>query len=152
MQTDSITSVAKGARILIVDDMAENAEVLGRILRRAGYAISITMTDSADALAKFADLQPDLVILDWYMEPISGLEFIEELRNRFPAETIPPILVITADTSAETCREALAVGAADFLSKPFDLSEVLLRIRNLLRIRSLQRRIRDLRDEAENGR
>ena len=138
MQIDAITNVAKDARILIVDDVADNTGSLSRLLRRAGYAICISITDPAEALAKFAAIQPDLLLLDWHMEPLSGLEFIQELKNRVPRGELPPVLVLTADISPETRREALAIGATDFLSKPLDASEVLLRIRNLLQIRHLQ--------------
>lgn len=149
MQIDPITHVARDARILIVDDQENNIAPLSQILGRAGYAICISITDPAEALVKFADIQPDLLLLDWHMEPLSGLDFIQELKNRAPLDDMPPILVLTADISPETRREALAVGATDFLSKPLDASEVLLRIRNLLQMRSLQRRLQDSRRELE---
>ncbi len=149
MQIDPVTNVARNARILIVDDHAENIEALSHILDRAGYAISICLTDPVDALAKFAAIEPDLLLLDWHMEPLSGLEFIEELKNRVAVEDIPPVLVLTADDSHETRREALAVGATDFLSKPLDPSEVLLRIRNLLHMWLLYRRLQESRRELE---
>jgi putative two-component system response regulator len=149
MQIDPVTNVAKDARILIVDDHEDNIAALSQILGRAGYAICISITDPADALAKFADFQPDILLLDWHMEPISGLDFIEELKNRAARDDIPPVLVLTGDISPETRREALAVGATDFLSKPLDPSEVLLRIRNLLRMRLVHRRLEDSRRELE---
>jgi len=149
MRFDSITAVAREARILIVDDRENNIEALSQILGRAGYAICISISDPAEALAKFSGLQPDLLLLDWHMEPISGLDFIEDLKGRVPPEDIPPILVLTGDISAETRREALAVGATDFLSKPLDPSEVLLRIRNLLRMRDLQRQLQESRRELD---
>jgi putative two-component system response regulator len=149
MQLDPITNVAKDARILIVDDLESNIGVLSQILGRAGYAICISITDPAEALEKFADVQPDLLLLDWHMEPFSGLDFIQALKTRIAAVDMPPILVLSADISAETRREALAVGATDFLCKPFNPSEVLLRIRNLLRIRLLHRRLQDAHQELE---
>ena len=149
MQLDPITNVARDARILIVDDQEYNIAVLSQILGRAGYAICISITDPAEAVAKFADIQPDLLLLDWHMEPISGLEFIQELKGTIPMEDLPPVLVLTADSSQETRREALAVGATDFLSKPFDPSEVLLRIRNLLQMRVLHSRFQELRHEMD---
>jgi putative two-component system response regulator len=84
------------------------------------------------------------------MEPLSGLDFIEALKTRIPADDMPPVLVLSADITAETRREALAVGATDFLSKPFNPSEVLLRIRNLLRMRLLHRRLQDAHQELES--
>lgn len=149
MQLDPQTNVAKDARILIVDDQENNISTLSQILGRAGYAICISITDPAEALAKFADLQPDLLLLDWHMEPVSGLEFIEMLKSRVPLAQMPPVLVLTADSSSTTRREALAVGATDFLSKPLDPSEVLLRIRNLLQVRMLHGRLDEYRHELE---
>jgi putative two-component system response regulator len=149
MQLDPITNVAKDARILIVDDREANISALSRILGRAGYAICISVTDPTEALGKFAALQPDLLLLDWHMEPVSGLDFIQALKTRIPSDEMPPVLVLSADASAETRREALAVGATDFLSKPLDPSEVLLRIRNLLKMRLLNRRLQEVRQELE---
>jgi signal transduction histidine kinase len=149
MQLDPNTNVAKDARILIVDDESRNISTISQILGRAGYAICISITDPAEALAKFADVQPDLLLLDWHMEPLSGLDFIQELKTRVAPDDMPPVLVLTADNSPETRREALAVGATDFLSKPLDASEVLLRIRNLLQIRQLHARLHAGRHELE---
>jgi putative two-component system response regulator len=149
MQLDPITNVAKDARILIIDDREENIEALARIIGRAGYAICISVTDPAEALGNVAALQPDILLLDWHMAPISGLDFIQSLKSRIAPDDMPPIIVLSADTTVATRREALAVGATDFLSKPLDASEVLLRIRNLLRIRQTNRKLRDARFELE---
>jgi CheY-like chemotaxis protein len=104
MQLDPITNVAKDARILIVDDLETNIGALSQVLGRAGYAICISITDPAEALEKFVDIQPDLLLLDWHMEPFSGLEFIEALKSRIAADDMPPVLVLSADGSAETRR------------------------------------------------
>ena len=149
MQMDPITNVAKDARILIVDDREDNITTLSQILGRAGYAICISITDPAEALAKFTSLQPDLLLLDWHMEPLSGLDFIQQLKNTIRPEDMPPVLVLSADITPETRREALAVGATDFLSKPTDPSEVLLRIRNLLQVRLLHLRLQESRQQLE---
>jgi putative two-component system response regulator len=149
MQIDPVINVARDARIIIVDDRESNIEALSRILGRAGYAICISVTDPAEAMVNFAPLQPDLLLLDWHMAPLSGLDFIEALKTQIPPDQMPPILVLSADASAETRREALAVGATDFLSKPFDPSEILLRIRNLLRIRYLNRHLHEIRQDLE---
>ena len=92
MHIDPVSKIAKDARILIVDDEELNVSQLGQVLSRAGYAICISITDPAEALAKFADVQPDLLLLDWHMEPLSGLEFIQELlslRRRHLAPHLP---------------------------------------------------------------
>ncbi len=149
MQLDPNTNVARDARILIIDDREDNIAALARILSRAGYAICISVTDPAEALGNIADLQPDILLLDWHMAPISGLDFIQALKSRIPVDEMPPILVLSADTTPATRREALAIGASDFLSKPLDPSEVLLRVRNLLRARQTSRRLQDARYELE---
>jgi DNA-binding response OmpR family regulator len=149
MQIDPDTNVAKDARILIVDDEESNVTAISQILGRAGYAILISITDPTEALLKFTAIQPDILILDWHMEPVSGLEFIEELKNRPEVDDMPPVIVLTGDNTPETRREALAVGATDFLSKPLDPSEVLLRIRNLLQVRLSHLRMRDARRALE---
>ena len=69
MQIDPETGIARDARILIVDDQEANITMISQILGRAGYAICISISDPAEALQKFADLQPDLVLLDWHMQP-----------------------------------------------------------------------------------
>jgi putative two-component system response regulator len=145
MQLDPVTNVAKDARILIVDDREDNIAALARILSRAGYAICISITDPAEALGTIAALQPDLLLLDWHMAPMSGLDFLQSLKTRIAPDEMPPIIVLTLDTR----REARAIGATDFLSKPLDPSEVLLRIRNLLRIRQTSRRLQAVRYELE---
>jgi DNA-binding response OmpR family regulator len=149
MQLDPVTNVAKDARILIVDDREDNIAALARILSRAGYAICISITDPAEALGTIAALQPDLLLLDWHMAPMSGLDFLQSLKTRIAPDEMPPIIVLSADTTLDTRREALAIGATDFLSKPLDPSEVLLRIRNLLRIRQTSRRLQAVRYELE---
>jgi DNA-binding response OmpR family regulator len=149
MQLDPITNVAKDARIVIIDDREENIAVLARILSRAGYAICISITDPAEALGNIAALQPDILLLDWHMAPVSGLDFIQTMKSRILPDEMPPIIVFSADATVDTRREALAVGATDFLSKPLDPSEVLLRIRNLLRIRQTNRKLQDARLELE---
>jgi putative two-component system response regulator len=150
MEFDPITNVAKDARILIVDDLPSNIQTLSHVLSRAGYAICISVTDSAEALQKITHLRPDIILLDWHMQPVSGLDFIEALKDRFPADDMPPVLVLSADRALETRREALAVGAQDFLSKPFNASELLLRIRNLLRIRHLLRQLQEAHEKLES--
>jgi len=149
MQIDPITRVARDARILIMDNQDKNIARLSQILRRAGYAIRISLTDPGEALAKFRCIQPDILLLSWHMEPLSGLDVIQALKNQVPLDDMPPVIVLSSDLSPETRREALAVGATDFLSRPFDASEVLLRIRNLLQTRVLHCRLQNSRREME---
>ncbi|HWC36159.1 MAG TPA: response regulator [Mycobacteriales bacterium] len=125
------------ARILIVDDHANNIDVLAQILRRAGFNSVIGITDSAQALATIRALQPDLVCLDLVMPGMDGFEVLEAMGPELAASPYLPVLVLSADITPEARRRALASGARDFVGKPFDAVEVLLRIRNLLETRSL---------------
>jgi len=162
MNIDPITHIARDARILIVDDNQRNVEALGEILSRAGYAIRITITDPRMAAAKFEEMQPDLLLLDWHMGDWSGADVLHEIRDKIPEALMPPVLVLTADDSSATKREALSAGVTDFLSKPLDISEVLLRIHNLLLLRmfhlndlsekrSLEDQVRDKTKELEQA-
>jgi putative two-component system response regulator len=130
-----------GARILIVDDQESNVRLLERLLERAGYDNVIGTTDSRQTASLFAEFAPDLVILDLMMPHMDGFEVMEALSAEVPEGAYVPILVLTADVSAESKRRALSMGARDFLTKPFDHDEALLRIRNLLETRSLYLRL-----------
>lgn len=123
--------------ILIVDDETSNIEMLDRVLRRAGYTHVHTTTDARAVEQLFRHLRPDIVLLDLRMPHIGGFEVLERLAPLISAEDFVPILVISADFSAEAKQRALSMGAKDFLNKPFDSIEVLLRIRNLLEARHL---------------
>jgi putative two-component system response regulator len=123
-------------KILVVDDEPLNVALLADILAEAGYTRVQSVTDSRAALSACANFAPDIVLLDLMMQHIDGLEILRTLRSA-PAQVFLPIIVLTADASEETKRRALQSGATDFLLKPFDHLEVLLRITNLLEMRHL---------------
>lgn len=123
--------VAHG-RVLIVDDQPPNVLLLEMMLRQAGYADLRSTTNPHAVLAIFAEFKPDIVLMDLHMPGLTGFEVIEQLKNIVANDSYLPILVLTADISAAMKQQALAIGAKDFLSKPFDMTEVLLRIKNLL--------------------
>lgn len=129
------------ARILVVDDEESNLRTLGRILRMAGYESVLATTDSAEVLDLYREHDPDLILLDLHMPRISGLAILEALRAAAVPHSYLPVLVITGDTSPGARRQALSAGAKDFLTKPFEVDEVLLRIHNLLQTRYLHREI-----------
>jgi len=137
------------ARILIVDDQPSQIEVLVRTLERQGYGNLRSTTDPRQALRLFTEFQPDLILLDLLMPQLDGVAVIELIRPHIPVDTYLPILVLTADSEPEAVRRALAAGAKDFLTKPFDLTEVLLRIRNLLETRLLYRQLEDISERLE---
>ncbi len=130
------------AHILIVDDQQANVRLLERILYRAGYTNLTSTTNSLQAVALFSQIEPDLLLLDLAMPGLDGFGVIEQIAPLIPTESYLPILVLTADITPQAKHRALSAGARDFLSKPFDQAEVLLRIKNLLQTRSLHLQLR----------
>ena len=127
----------KRARILFVDDEAANVRLLERLLRQAGYANLKSTTEPRQVLPLFTEFRPDLILLDLLMPQLDGFGVMRELEPLVPEGTYLPILILTADVTPEIKRRALSAGAKDFLTKPFDMTEVLLRIKNLLETRFL---------------
>ena len=130
------------ARILIVDDEPANVLLLEHILDQAGYPNHTATTDPRQVLTIYARLDPDLILLDLAMPHLDGLAVMAQLRQVIPAGTYLPILVLTADMTTQAKQQALSGGATDFLLKPLDPTEVLLRIGNLLQTRRLHLELR----------
>ena len=135
------SDVLKTAKILLVDDEPMNVDLLQLILRDAGYPDLTSVTDSRRAVAIFADADPDLVLLDLHMPHQDGYEVLQMLRYLVPADAFVPIVVITADVTVDARRRALTAGATDFISKPYDTIEMMLRVENMLRMRFLHREL-----------
>jgi len=133
----------KSASILIVDDQEANVALLADVLTRHGFTDLRSTTDAREVVALFGERQPDLILLDVMMPHLSGLEVMERLKPLIPPGDYLPILVLTADVTPETKRRALSGGAKDFLAKPLDSVEVVLRVRNLLETRLLHLQLRD---------
>ncbi|MBW3655653.1 MAG: response regulator [Gemmatimonadetes bacterium] len=125
------------ARILVVDDEPANVLLLERIVRRAGYTEVRTTTDSRTAMAHFSEFRPDLVLLDLNMPFVDGFTLLAQIAQAVPEGSYLPVLVLTANVTRDARERALSSGARDFVTKPFDPAEVLLRIRNLLQTRFL---------------
>jgi putative two-component system response regulator len=126
------------SRILVVDDQETNALLLQAVLARAGYSAVETLTDPTAVVAHCKADPPDLLLLDWHMPGRSGPEILDEISCLTEEPNWMPVLVLTADIAADTKRQALSLGARDFLTKPIDVAEVLLRVRNLLQTRYLR--------------
>jgi putative two-component system response regulator len=129
------------ARILIVDDEPANVLLLERLLERAGYENLVSTTDSAQALPLCTQSAPDLVLLDLHMPAPDGFEVMTQL-DPWIRESALAVIVLTADTTSDARQHALLAGAKDFLVKPLDAMEVLLRIKNQLETRLLQVQLR----------
>ena len=130
----------KKSKILIVDDIETNIILLKRMLELEGYFNIISETESLKVMEIVQREAPDILLLDLYMPKKSGFEVIDELVLA-QGENIIPIIVITAQDSKDARIQALNRGARDFISKPFDRLELLLRIRNMLEIRKLYQQI-----------
>ena len=131
----------QGARILIVDDREANLVMLTGILRHAGYGCLKSLDDPRDVLSEGLAFEPDIVLLDVQMPHLSGLEVLQMLRARQAPDSYLPVLMLTANPSQALKRQALEYGANDFLTRPFDKDEVLLRLGNLLHARALHRQL-----------
>lgn len=129
------------ATVLIVDDNPTNVLLLQRLLERSGIGRTVGITDPRETVTRFHALAPDLVMLDLHMPHLDGVAVLEALRTASPPDSFCPVLVLTADASLEAKQRALAAGAKDFVTKPFEQTEVLLRVKNLLETRALHLRL-----------
>src|SRR4051812_32521888 len=132
----SMLSPFRNARILIVDDEEKNVDLLRRILNRFGFSRLESTTDSREAAALYVRHRPDLILLDLHMPHLNGLDVMAQL-NQIAEATYLPILVLSGDVTPEMRQEAVSRGAKDFVSKPFQQDEIILRIKTLLQTRQL---------------
>jgi len=116
------------ARILVVDDDRALAEMLGMVLQGEGF-LTEHSADGAEALEKFRDMRPDLVLLDLMLPGLDGIEVCTRIR----AESGTPIIMLTARTDTVDVVRGLEAGADDYVVKPFNPTELIARIRARLR-------------------
>jgi putative two-component system response regulator len=137
-------------RILIVDDEPANVALLEDMLSDQSYVHVKSTTDSREVVELCSEFDPDLILLDLFMPHMDGFTVLEALSgNR--TEVFLPIIVLTADVNEETRLRALNLGATDFLNKPLDHIEVLLRIRNMLETRRIHQLLENRRAAMENA-
>jgi light-regulated signal transduction histidine kinase (bacteriophytochrome) len=136
-----IDSTLKNARILIIDDNQANIDVLTGLLEVQGYENYTALTDPRLVAGMISSFNPDLVLLDLLMPFLSGYQVMDQIKSMIPADSYLPVLILTADITLEAKQRALAQGAKDFLSKPYDLIEVSLRIKNLLETKYLHQQL-----------
>ena len=134
----------RNARILIVDDQEIHIRLLRHILTDAGFTNITGYTDPREAVGCFERIAPDIVLLDLMMFPIDGFTVMRKMQERMLEDDVVPIVFLTADVNPEHRHRALSLGAKDFLEKPFDHDEVVLRIRNLIETRLLHKKLREL--------
>jgi diguanylate cyclase (GGDEF)-like protein len=119
------------ATVMMVDDEPITLDVLQAFLEEAGYRRFVVTSESGKAMDLIASERPDVVLLDLMMPGVSGFDIMKAMRTEANCEHIP-IIVLTSSIDAETKLKALELGATDFLAKPVDSSELVLRLRNTL--------------------
>lgn len=129
------------AKILIVDDEPTSIRLLTKILSDAGYTNIKSTRDPKKVQKLYNDIQPDLLVLDLHMPHMEGFKIMDQLKASHSEDDYLPILVISQERNRVIQFSALEAGAKDFLVKPYDSIEVLLRIRNFLEIRMLHQKM-----------
>jgi adenylate cyclase len=126
-------------RILVVDDMPANVRLLEAVLEPAGFSV-ISASSGPEALDLVVSELPDLVVLDVQMAGMNGYEVCRRIRENEATELIPVVMVTSHDSEARI--DGIRAGADDFVTKPFDQQELLLRVRSLVRIKRYHDTIR----------
>jgi putative two-component system response regulator len=142
--TPSLTS-----RVLIVDDEPVNLALLQALLEAEGYTDIRCTSDPRSVVRTVVDWDADIVLLDLVMPHLDGYAVLEQLRFAAQSQVFMPVLVLTADPSYAAKERALRLGANDFLTKPFDPVEAVLRVGNLLETRALHQQLRAHNDQLE---
>ncbi len=122
-------------RILLVDDEVRSLCLLESVLDRLRFKHLRKLTEPARILEELETFEPDLIITDIEMPEMDGIQLVEQVRNYQPREACLPILVLTGNNAPALKRRALLAGATDILFKPFDSSEMQMRVRSLLQTR-----------------
>jgi two-component system sensor histidine kinase/response regulator len=129
-----------GARVLVVDDEEANLRLLEKSLWPLRVEVEL-LADARQTVDRFLEFAPDIVLVDLHMPHLDGFEVLSLIRGLSINDAFLPVVMLTADVTPEAKRRALALGVTDFLTKPFDVIEVALRVANLLRTRVLHQRL-----------
>lgn len=142
MEKDKLT-------ILVIDDNAAQLHILTGILKQAGYHQLVSTENPYYAIQIFEKINPDLVLLDLRMPGMDGFSVLEVIKRYTPAGSYLPIIMLTADARPDIMEKALSLGAHDFIAKPFNATEVRLRIENLLKLRLMHKQQQVTNEELE---
>ncbi len=127
-------------KVVILDDAQLNVILLQHLVRKLPDCEAVPFTDPEAALAWSLEHVPDLIVTDYMMPVLDGLEFTRRFRERHPEI---PVLMVTANHETELRHQALQIGITDFLNKPLDNTEFLARARNMLALRNSHRQLSD---------
>jgi two-component system phosphate regulon response regulator PhoB len=129
------SSSLPGPLVLIVEDEAAIATMLRYNLEKRGYRV-VEAADGEEALVRLREQQPDIVLLDWMLPVMSGIEVCRQIRHK-PATRDLPVIMVTARVEDQDAVRALNTGADDYVTKPFNIDSLLARMRALLRRSSI---------------
>ncbi|HMV06138.1 MAG TPA: response regulator [Accumulibacter sp.] len=135
-------SLRRQARILLIDDEPANLKLLAKMLASQHYEHLVTLQDSRQVIGAYHANRPDLILLDINMPHLDGYQVMAQLQA-LNDPLLPPIVILTAQHGRETLLKALAAGARDFIGKPFDMAELLMRVSNLLDAHLAHRMLHD---------
>jgi len=135
--------------ILIVDDEPANLKLLDRMLGGQGYQNLVLVEDPREVVDRYRTVRPDLILLDINMPHLDGYQVMEQLKA-LNDPLLPPIVILTAQHGKDYLLRALAAGARDFIGKPFDRNELLMRVRNLLDAQLAHRLVYDQKTMLED--
>ena len=138
------------SKVLIVDDNAQNLELLMAYMEEVPNVTIIPATNGLEALAKVAEEQPDLILLDVMMPRMSGFEVCRRLKSD-PETRDVQIVMVTALNEMGDHERAVDCGTDEFLTKPVNRIELITRVKSLLRVRHLKRRLQQQADEMRSG-
>ena len=135
--------------VVVVDGDPVSLDLSERILHAAGYTNVKACRSPGEALQVIEQEEIDLLVADLHIPEIDGLNLLTRLKASVPEDGFVPVLIVTSDDGQQTRRNALSLGADDFLTKPIDVVEMTLRVRHLLRMRKMHVQLSDTRDGLE---
>lgn len=139
---------SRSAKVMIIDDEPVNIDIVQAYLEDEGFTKFLTTTESTTAMPMIRRKRPDLVLLDIKMPRISGLEILESMRQE-PEIAQIPVIILTASNDPKVKLAALRLGASDFLSKPVDPSELMLRLENVIAVKAYQDHLAEYSERLE---
>ncbi|HHT9132933.1 MAG TPA: sigma-54-dependent transcriptional regulator, partial [Candidatus Tripitaka californicus] len=137
--------MGEGKKVLIVDDVQDIHWVLSKVLEQGGYQ-PISASNGREALEKIEKTQPEAILLDIKMPEMDGIDLLKEMKER---QWGIPVIILTAFGEIQGAVEAMRLGAHDYLTKPFDNQEVLLRVQRVLKERERQEELDTLKSQLE---